>query len=333
MQQGATAWVGRARDGVAALVPVVCLLLGPALAQGTAPGQLPAPPRLSAADLPDLTLASSDGLRIGRAALPGAAPPLPPARTAARVPVPPLAPAAPQVAVLGPVDPAGPVLAPIAPAALPQTTWLSLAVLAPVTPAAAARAEPPRPLPVALPGPAPRGTARAAAAVPADRLAPVAPGPLASRWPDPEDPADRAVLEGIFGAALPPGLMLEPPAPADPKALALAVQTELQRLNCYRGALDGDFGSGSRRAVEAYGTAAGSMPDTLDPTPALLRTLQALPDGKLCPDPARPKPAAPAAAGTAAPKQQAKPQTPRQQPAAPAPKPAKKQPDIAIIGL
>jgi hypothetical protein len=246
-----------------------------------------------------------------------------------------LAPVAPAGPLLAPVDPAGRVLAPVAPAALPQTTWLPLAVLARVMPAAAPRAEPPGPIPVALPAPAPRAAAQAAAAVPADLLVPVAPAPLTSRWLDPQDPADRAALEGIFGAALPPGLMLEPPAPADPKVLALAVQTELQRLNCYRGALDGDWGRGSRSALEAYGKAAGSMPDTLDPTPVLLRTLQALPDGKLCPDPPKPKPAAPAATSSSRPKQPEKAPTQRQNtPApAPAPKPAKKQPDIAIIGL
>jgi hypothetical protein len=168
--------------------------------------------------------------------------------------------------------------------------------------------------------------------VPPARLAPVVPVPLASKWLDPQDPADRSVLEGIFGAALPPGLMLEPPAPADPKVLALAVQTELQRLNCYRGALDGDWGRGSRSALEAYGRAADSMPDTLDPTPALLQALQARPDAKLCPDPPKPKPATTAAPAQ---RQQSNPPAQRQQPAAPAPKPApaKKQPDIAIIGL
>jgi hypothetical protein len=165
------------------------------------------------------------------------------------------------------------------------------------------------------------------------------PGPLAGLWLDPQDPADRSVLEGIFGAVLPPALMLEPPAPADPKVLALAVQTELQRLNCYRGALDGDWGRGSQAALTAYGKAAGSMPDTLDPTPALLQQLQARPEGKLCPDPAKPKPATTAAPAT---REQANPPAQRQQPAAKAApkqqpakpaKPAKKQPDIAIIGL
>jgi hypothetical protein len=308
------------------LLPGLLPVQGVAQTAAQTAGQLSAPLRLSAADLPELTLASSDGLRIGRAAMPEAAPQLPPARTAARVPAIPLAPADPDVAVL----------APVAPAVLPEAT--ALAVLAPVMPATAPRATSPDPLPVALAAPAPqvRPAPQIAAAVPQGRLPRVVPAPLASKWPDPQDPADRSVLDGIFGAALPPGLMLEPPAPADPKVLALAVQTELQRLNCYLGALDGDWGRGSRSALEAYGKAAGTTPDTLDPTPALLQQLQARPDAKLCPDPAKPKPATTAAPAT---RQQAKPPAQKQQPAAkPAPKqqpakPAKKQPDIAIIGL
>jgi hypothetical protein len=241
--------------------------------------------------------------------------------------VPPLASADPDVAAL----------VPVAPAVLPEATALSLAMLPPVTPAAAPRAAAPRaagpdPPPVAQAAPAPQ----IAAAVPQGRLPQVVPAPLASKWLDPQDPADRFMLDGIFGAAQPPSLMLEPPTPTDPKVLALAVQAELQRLNCYSGALDGDWGRGSRAALEAYGRAAGSMPDTLDLTPALLQALQARPEGKLCPDPPKPKPAA-----TSAPPQmqQAKPPAQKQAPAAkPAPKPqpakpAKKQPDIAIIGL
>lgn len=324
MQGFATARGRRGVVGGAVLVSAVCLLLGPALAQSA--GQAAAPPRLTAADLPELTLASSDGLRIGRAALAPEAPPLPPARTAVRV----------AGRVLAPADPDVAVPAPVPPARLPDSTALSLAVLAPVVPDAAPRAEAPRPLPVVLAAPAPRAgaPARTAAAVPPDRLPPVVSAPLAGTWLDPQDPAGRGVLEGIFGAALPPGLMLEPPVPADPKVLALAVQTELQRLNCYRGALDGDWGRGSQSALTAYGTAAGKMPETLDPTPVLLQQLQALPDGKLCPDPAKPRPATTAAPAQ---KQQGNPPAKKQQPAKPAQKqpakPAKKQPDIAIIGL
>lgn len=257
----------------AVLVLMLYLLSGLAAAQGT--GQLPVP-RLNAADLPELTLASSDGLLIGKAALPDAMPP-PPARTAVRVAAGRLAPADPQMAVL----------APGVPAALPQVTWLSLARLPRVTPAAAPRAESPQPMPAALRASAPhaRDAEQLAAAAPTGQLTPVAAALLAPRWLDPQDRADMGVLEGIFGAPLPPQVMVEQP---DPTALYLAVQTELERLNCYRKKLDGDWGNGSKEALKAYYTVVGSPPSAAeDPTPALLQELKARPDGTRCPDPVR----------------------------------------------
>ncbi|MFC3567966.1 hypothetical protein [Paracoccus simplex] len=53
----------------------------------------------------------------------------------------------------------------------------------------------------------------------------------------------------------------------DPAAdrLAEAIQTELQRMDCYGGSIDGDWGSGSARAVERWSQAAkaeaGSTPE------------------------------------------------------------------------
>lgn len=75
--------------------------------------------------------------------------------------------------------------------------------------------------------------------------------------------------------------VLDPPA----SEMALAIQTELQRMNCYRSALDGDFGRGSRRGVTEYYAQRGlGTPPSTDPTAELFRIL-ILAEGVECPSP------------------------------------------------
>ena len=66
-----------------------------------------------------------------------------------------------------------------------------------------------------------------------------------------------------------------------PENLALAVQTELDRIGCYGMRVDGDWGNGSRRAMSAYYEAKKLAPGELEPTEAVYRALLAEPE-KTC---------------------------------------------------
>lgn len=120
---------------------------------------------------------------------------------------------------------------------------------------------------------------------------------------------DRLILAGSY----------DPPA----DQLPLAVQTELQRMGCYRGGLDGDWGNGSRRALQLYFDTLKVATTTQEPTVEVFRQLLSK-DEVACPAPV----AAPAATTTRTNRNtattQAAPTTRRQpaaQPAAPAPAP------------
>jgi hypothetical protein len=58
------------------------------------------------------------------------------------------------------------------------------------------------------------------------------------------------------------------------RQLVIALQTELNRVGCYPGTIDGDWGAMSRRAVEAFRSASGVEVAATDPTPELLDTLR-----------------------------------------------------------
>jgi len=66
-----------------------------------------------------------------------------------------------------------------------------------------------------------------------------------------------------------------------PENLALAVQTELDRIGCYGMRVDGDWGNGSRRAMSAYYEAKKVAPGEMEPTEAVYRALLAEPE-KTC---------------------------------------------------
>jgi hypothetical protein len=106
-----------------------------------------------------------------------------------------------------------------------------------------------------------------------------------------------------------------------PEQLAVAVQTELARMNCYTSTIDGDWGNGSRRALQLYFDTLEIAAPSQDPSVEIFRQLLQR-DDVTCPEVAAPAAAAPrttqsqAAPTQAAPRQQA---APAPQPAAPAP--------------
>ena len=204
--------------------------------------------------------------------------------------------------------------------------------------------------------PAPAAVAvLAAAPAPQDRMAhPTPPGmpdpsvivgdlPEDAPEPAPVQPEVAAVIEGqamdsgfeererlrtddaaLFTSLLESGAF-DPP----PQEQVAAIQSELARMGCYAGGIDGEWGPGSRAAVQRYVAAGGGSVPSDEPDPALFRALAARPDVR-CPPPA-PRPTvaatpqtrtapAPAAATPrrTAPATTAAP-TPQRQPAPPAP--------------
>ena len=83
-------------------------------------------------------------------------------------------------------------------------------------------------------------------------------------------------LKGADAGAVPAAL------PAD---LPLAVQGELARIGCYAMAVDGDWGNGSRRAMETYYTAKKAKKGEVEPTAAVYWALAKEP-AKTCAAPA-----------------------------------------------
>lgn len=76
-------------------------------------------------------------------------------------------------------------------------------------------------------------------------------------------------------AAIDPRLLEEPATPGLPEDLALAVQGELKRVGCYRMAVDGNWGKGSRTALTSYYLAKHVVPTSLEPTAELYTRLTA----------------------------------------------------------
>jgi hypothetical protein len=117
---------------------------------------------------------------------------------------------------------------------------------------------------------------------------------------------DRLILAGSY----------DPP----PDQLAVAVQTELARMGCYRSGIDGQWGPGSRRALQLYFDTLKAATATQEPTLEVFRQLLQK-DDVVCPEPV--VRAAPSAAtttrNTTRTTTQAAPTTTRRQAAAPAP--------------
>jgi hypothetical protein len=85
----------------------------------------------------------------------------------------------------------------------------------------------------------------------------------------PDNDANRELL-----AAIDPRLLADQDLPVDEGDLARTIQSELARLGCYRMAVDGSWGRGSRTALTSYFLAKKSVPTSLEPTPELVVQLQ-----------------------------------------------------------
>lgn len=79
-----------------------------------------------------------------------------------------------------------------------------------------------------------------------------------------------------------PETLPEPAESPSLATLALETQTELKRLGCYGGSLDGIWGKGSQNALASFAQHSGRVLDTLTPTLSLLGELQPL-TGRVCP--------------------------------------------------
>lgn len=77
-----------------------------------------------------------------------------------------------------------------------------------------------------------------------------------------------------FLASIDPSLLLDQAAVVDPADLSREAQSELARLGCYRMAVDGSWGKGSRTALTSYFLAKRAVPDTLEPTAELVAQLK-----------------------------------------------------------
>jgi hypothetical protein len=140
----------------------------------------------------------------------------------------------------------------------------------------------------------------------ADTAAAQAPAPEPVPLPAPDRPADTTTQ--VATVETPP--VATPQAEVPPPDYAELVQRELKRIGCYSGAIDGDWGSGSRSALQRYLDEEKVASLGTDPTEELYNRLSRE-KGDVC----KPEPKRPAVA--------AKPRAPRTveadtQPAAPA---------------
>jgi hypothetical protein len=88
-------------------------------------------------------------------------------------------------------------------------------------------------------------------------------------------------------------VVVVPPPPGD---IVVAVQTELQRVGCSPGEIDGAWGGQSRGALAAYGHFAKVDVGDLAPTPEILASLKGK-TGVICPVEAEGAPPPPDHAG------------------------------------
>lgn len=103
---------------------------------------------------------------------------------------------------------------------------------------------------------------------------------------------------------------LSPEAAMTEAELAIALQEELARVGCYRMRVDGQWGPGSRRALNSYLERSGQRSDTQEPSAGLLIMVRGS-EGEICPAPVARAPSATQPARTA------QPSRPAPQPAAP----------------
>ncbi|WP_286192746.1 caspase domain-containing protein [Stappia sp. BW2] len=95
-------------------------------------------------------------------------------------------------------------------------------------------------------------------------------------------PADEITVAALTPDETPASVSPAPVTPLSPEELATALQTELNRVGCSVGRVDGDWGNKSRRALRTYGHEAGIDLASLDPSPAILDQLKKS-TGRVCP--------------------------------------------------
>lgn len=140
-----------------------------------------------------------------------------------------------------------------------------------------------------------------------ETLLPESVAALAFGWRDLEArEALRARDPELFAQLVSEG-HLDPPA----DELAVALQTDLARMNCYRSGIDGLWGPGSRRSVGEYFDQLGTDAPGVNATPAVYRAMM-LGGDVACPTPVARQPAP-------APVQTTTNRAPSSPPAAPAP--------------
>lgn len=152
----------------------------------------------------------------------------------------------------------------------------------------------------------------------------------------PSFPADEPAVEAAPEAEVPlPRVDPDYAEPApddeplpDPRELAVRAQEELQRLGCYRSAVDGDWGPLSRRALLRFYAEQKLDPDETEPTPGLVARLEDV-DTVVCKTTVRedrkaPEAAQPRRTPRADPKPVAKPKPKAEPRVASKPKPAPK---------
>lgn len=112
--------------------------------------------------------------------------------------------------------------------------------------------------------------------------------PPEPRTPSQAAPTDTAAIVLPVPVPAPVPVAVPQPEPdLSPAELARALQQELARVGCYRGGIDGDWGRGSRRALEQYLTRTSQTAEGQDPSPVLLEMVRASP-AAVCPPPPPP---------------------------------------------
>ncbi len=95
-------------------------------------------------------------------------------------------------------------------------------------------------------------------------------------------PAEEITVAALTPAQAPSTTSPSPVSLLSPEELATALQTELNRVGCSVGRVDGDWGNRSRQALRTYGREAGIDLASLDPDPSILDQLKKS-TGRVCP--------------------------------------------------
>jgi len=116
------------------------------------------------------------------------------------------------------------------------------------------------------------GAAPAAPAAPAPAEA--APPPAKAETAPPPEPAPAPAAPPPPAEAAVPAPPPPPPPGLRPEEVIVAVQTELKRVGCDPGAIDGDWGGRSREALAAFGHFAKVDVGKLAPSPEILEVIK-----------------------------------------------------------